>query len=97
MGRTLSSDRRGEEWRDRVEIVDPWASEFKPQTDLNQTSEQPVGMLSPQAENFDGRADRTPPFARPNPNPLVLGVTEAERTKPVRNDDPEGFTRGNRR
>lgn len=91
MGRTLTTDRRGEEWRDRVEVVDPPCSEFNPSTDINDTSRYAVRMLSPMAENYDGRADLTPPFGCPNPNPLVLGVTEAERTKPVRTKDREDF------
>ena len=97
MGRTLSSDRRGEEWRDKIEIVDPPCSQFNPQTDLNSNYQYAVEALSPVAESFDGRVDFTPPFGCPNPNPLQLGMTEAERTRPVRNDDPEGFARGNRR
>lgn len=91
MGRTLSTDRRGEEWRDRVEIVDPPCSEFNPSTDINDTSRQTVVMLSPMAESFDGRMGLTPPFDCPNPNPLVLGVTETERTRPVRTDSREDF------
>lgn len=89
MGRTLNTTKYGEEFRDLIEIVDPHCSEFHPQRDLNDTSEQPVRMLSSYAENFDGRVDRTPPFNLGNPLPLVLGMSERERTRPVRNDDPE--------
>jgi hypothetical protein len=91
MGRTLSSNRHGEERRDLYVIVDPPESCFDPQTDLNKT--QPVVMLSPSAESFDGSVNRTPPFDVPDPLPLVLGTTNAERLKTVRNDDPEGFRR----
>jgi hypothetical protein len=97
MGRTLSSNRRGEFIRDIVEIVDWPETEFNPQTDLNDTSAKPFGVLSSYAESFDGRMDMSPPFDRPNPNPIKLGRTEAERTRPVRNDDPEDFRREPRR
>jgi hypothetical protein len=93
MGRTLSSNRLGEERRDLILIVDPPASCFNPLTDLNQTSVQPVVMLSSVAESFDGNVNRTPPFDVPNPNELVLGRSERERTAPVRNDDPEDYRR----
>ena len=93
MGRTLSSNRQGEERRDLVVVTDPPESCFNPQEDLNDTSTRPVVMLSPVAESFDGAVNRTPPFDVPNPLAVVLGRSESERTKPVRNDDPEGYRR----
>jgi hypothetical protein len=91
MGRTLSSNRRGETVRDLVEIVDPPCSEFNPSLDINETEAEGFRVLSSYSENFDGRVDMSPPFNLSNPNPLKLGTTERERTAPVRNDDPEGF------
>jgi hypothetical protein len=91
--RELKMGRPNAEKRERREVVDPPCSEFNPQTDLNDTYTQPVKMLSPVAEEFGGRADQTPPFGCPNPNPLRLGITEKERTRPVRNNDPEGYRR----
>ena len=97
MGRTLSTNRRGEEVRDRIEIIDPPCSEFNPSIDINDTSAQGVGVLSPMAENFDGRVDMTPPYDCPNPDPLVLGMTEAFRIRPVRTDDAEDYRLAPRR
>jgi hypothetical protein len=92
--RELKMGRPNAEKRDRFEIIDPPCSEFNPQEDLNDTSRQPVQVLSSYAENFDGRADMTPPFNCPNPDPFPkLGITEKERTRPVRNNDPEGYGR----
>jgi hypothetical protein len=93
VGRTISSNRRGEERRDLIEIVDPLESCFNPLTDLNETSNERVRMLSPVAESFDGSMDASPPFDVPDPNPLVLGKTRTEMTRVVRNDDAEGFSR----
>jgi hypothetical protein len=93
MGRTLSSNRQGEEWRDLTVVVDPPCSEFNPQTDLNDTATQRVQMLSPAFEGADGPMDASPPFNVPDPLPLVLGQTKAELTCVVRNDDPEGYRR----
>lgn len=97
MGRTLSTNRRGEEVRDFVIVVDPPESQFNPQVDLNDTAEKPVYVLSPVSESFDGRMDFSPPFDPTNPLTLVLGMGEAFRTLPVRNDDPEGYALGPRR
>lgn len=91
--RELKMGRPNAQKRDRSEVVDPPCSEFNPQEDLNDTYTQPVGMLSSYAESIDGRVDRTPPFGAPNPNPLKLGMTEKERMRPVRNNDPEGYRR----
>lgn len=92
LGRTLSTDRRGTRTVDDVVTVDPPYSEFAPQTDLNDTSAQPVRYLSPTAENEDGRVDLSPPFGRPNPDTLVFGMTDAERMRPaVRNNDREDY------
>jgi hypothetical protein len=93
VGRTISSNRRGEERRDLIEIVDPLESCFNPLTDLNESSNERVRMLSPMAESFDGNVNATPPFDVPDPLPLALGKTRAEMTRVVRNDDPEGFRR----
>ena len=99
MGRTLTTSRFGEEFRDLVEIVDPHCSEFNPQLDLNDTSAQPVRVLSSYSENIDGRVDMSPPFNLPNPLAIYLSMTDNERTRPVRNDDPEDYpeTRPRRR
>lgn len=91
MGRTLTTDKRGEVVRDRYEIVDPPCSQFNPQTDINDTASEVVRMLSPVAENEDGRMDMSPPFNLPTPRSLVLGMTERERTRTVRNDDREDY------
>lgn len=91
MGRTLSTDKRGEFVRDRTELVDIPETEFNPSTDINDTSRLYFRVLSPITESFDGSMDRTPPFDRPNPDPLMLGMTEKQRTKLVRNDDREDF------
>lgn len=77
MGRTLIGDTtRGK--RDRA---------MNPSTDLNDTSDQPVRVLSSYGENFDGACDQTAPFALKVPDPinLVLGG------KKVRTDDKEGM------
>jgi hypothetical protein len=79
MGRTLVGDTtRGK--KDRA---------MNDSTDLNDTAEQPVGVLSPHAENFDGNCDQTAPFglkAPSDPAGLIFG-----RGKRVRNDDKEDF------
>lgn len=91
MGRTLSSNRRGEEVRDLVEIVDPPCSEFNPSVDLNDTAAEEFTFLSSYSESFDGRMELSPPFDVPNPSEIVLGRSAFERTRTVRNDAPEGF------
>ena len=93
MGRTLSTNRRGEERRDLIEIINPPCSKYNPSFDLNDTNAAPVGVLSPMAESIDGRVDIAPPYDPDSPNTLVLGMTEQFRGKPVRNNDPEGCRR----
>jgi hypothetical protein len=97
VGRTLNTNKRGLEKRDFYEIIDPPESCFNPQEDLNDTNMRGVVICSPLAETFDGTANLTPPFDPPSPLTLVLGMTEAERRRPVRNDDPEGYGFGPRR
>ena len=91
MGRMLTTNRHGERVRDLIEIVDPPCSQFNPETDINDTASQPVRMLSPVAESEDGDMSFSPPFNLPNPRPLVMGITEMERTRTVRNDDREDY------
>ena len=97
MGRTLNTNRRGEEVRDLVVIIDPPESEFNPQVDLNDTSSRAPYVLSPINESFDGRMEFTPPFDPANPLTVQLGFGDAWRMIPVRNDDPEGYALGPRR
>ena len=91
MGRTLSTNRHGERVRDLIEIINPPCSEFNPSTDINDTSSQGPYMLSPFAESEEGSMNMSPPYNLPNPKPLVLGRTEQERTRTVRNDDREDY------
>ena len=87
MGRTLSTNRHGERVRDLVEVVNPPCSEYNPETDINDTAAAGVRMLSPFAEIEDGDMSLSPPFNLKNPRPLVMGITEMERTRTVRNND----------
>ena len=91
MGRTLTTNRHGERVRDLVEIVDPPCTEFNPSTDINDTAAAGPYMLSPFAESEEGSMNMSPPYNVPNPSRLVMGVTEREMTKTVRNNDREDY------